>query len=269
MQVFGFVGPSGTGKSHRAHKVAKKYQIDYIIDDGLLIKNNKIVVGKSAKTEATKIASVKAAIFLDPVRCEIMKKTIIGMNPDRILILGTSDEMVDKIASNLGMPQICHKLYIQEFATEEEMALAKKTRTEQGKHVIPVPTLEIKEQFSGYFIDPLKIFRKNKEMDMPDRSIIRPTFSYLGNYTISDTVIRDMTEHIGLEINGIHKVMRTRIEKYIDGMMIDMDIVIDYGKKIPEVVLELQNKIKEGINKVTGINIFSITVNVKGINLPK
>lgn len=44
MQVFAFVGPSGTGKSHRAHKVAKKYQIEYIIDDGILIKNNKIVV---------------------------------------------------------------------------------------------------------------------------------------------------------------------------------------------------------------------------------
>ena len=65
MQVYAFVGKTGTGKSYRAQKVASKYGIKYIIDDAILIKENKVVAGKSAKTEASKIASVKAAIFLN------------------------------------------------------------------------------------------------------------------------------------------------------------------------------------------------------------
>ena len=51
MDVIALVGPSGTGKSHRALKVAKDHQADAIIDDGILIQNGKIIAGASAKTE--------------------------------------------------------------------------------------------------------------------------------------------------------------------------------------------------------------------------
>ena len=39
-KVYAFVGPSGTGKSYRAQMVANENGISYIIDDGLLIKEN-------------------------------------------------------------------------------------------------------------------------------------------------------------------------------------------------------------------------------------
>ena len=37
IDVYAFVGPSGTGKSYRAQMVASENNINYIIDDGLLI----------------------------------------------------------------------------------------------------------------------------------------------------------------------------------------------------------------------------------------
>ena len=37
IRVMAFVGPSGTGKSYRAQMVAGENNINYIIDDGLLI----------------------------------------------------------------------------------------------------------------------------------------------------------------------------------------------------------------------------------------
>ena len=51
MDVIALVGPSGTGKSHRALLVANQYKADIIIDDGLLIKDGKIIAGSSAKKE--------------------------------------------------------------------------------------------------------------------------------------------------------------------------------------------------------------------------
>ena len=39
IKVYAFVGPSGTGKSYRAQLVASENEINYIIDDGLLIVN--------------------------------------------------------------------------------------------------------------------------------------------------------------------------------------------------------------------------------------
>ena len=63
MKIYAFVGPSGTGKSYRAQYVANERGINYIIDDGLLIKGNAIIAGSSAKKAATKIETVKLALF--------------------------------------------------------------------------------------------------------------------------------------------------------------------------------------------------------------
>lgn len=41
MDVIALVGPSGTGKSHRALMVARQNKADAIIDDGILIKTIK------------------------------------------------------------------------------------------------------------------------------------------------------------------------------------------------------------------------------------
>ena len=63
IKVFAFVGPSGTGKSYRAQMVAAERDIKYIIDDGLLINDTKVVAGTSAKKAPTKIETVKKALF--------------------------------------------------------------------------------------------------------------------------------------------------------------------------------------------------------------
>ena len=76
MQVYAFVGKTGTGKSYNALKVAKSLDIKYIIDDAILINETKVIAGRSAKTEASKIASVKAAIFLYEDRRNEMIKAI-------------------------------------------------------------------------------------------------------------------------------------------------------------------------------------------------
>ena len=43
LTVMALVGESGTGKSFKSKLLAQKYNIDAIIDDGLLIQNDKIL----------------------------------------------------------------------------------------------------------------------------------------------------------------------------------------------------------------------------------
>ena len=101
MRVVGFIGPSGTGKSYRAIWVARERGLEYIIDDGLLINGNKIVAGKSAKRESTKVGSVKAALFINEAHCQDVRKAILRINPGGIMILGTSEGMFVKIKNLL------------------------------------------------------------------------------------------------------------------------------------------------------------------------
>ena len=273
MQVYAFVGKTGTGKSYNALKVAKSYDIKYIIDDAILINETKVVAGKSAKTEASKIASVKAAIFFYEDRRKEMIAAIKKEKIDKILLLGTSDEMVAKIAENLKLGPIQKTIYIEEIATPEKIEEARKSRNEEGKHVVPVPTFEIKKQFSGYFIDPLRMFdiyrRESSNMyeaESSEKTIIRPTYSYLGKFRISDNVIKEIITHVVGEIEGVDKVEKVFTEKYIDGMRIEMDLKIVFGKSIPEVSKNVQKATAQAIENMTGINLFGIDINIVGIS---
>jgi len=272
VKVYAFVGPSGTGKSYRAQMVANENHISYIIDDGLLINENNVVAGSSAKKAPTKVETVKKAIFLDENDRKEMKQAIKKYKPESILILGTSDDMVGKIAENLGLSSPEKTVYINQVATETEMQTAKRIRTTEGKHVIPVPTFEIKKDFSGYILDPLQIFKVNRKTHEPyisEKSIIRPTFSYLGKFTISDTVFRQIAEHISKKVEGIHRLSKTRAENTISGTNIYMEVYVIYGYNIVNVLREYKQRVKKEIERLTAMNVQEVSVMAKGIYMPE
>lgn len=270
IKVYAFVGPSGTGKSYRAQLVANENNIHYIIDDGLLINENNVVAGNSAKKAPTKIETVKKAIFIDKKDKEEMRKALKTIKPDSVLILGTSDGMIEKIADNLGLPKPEKTIYINQVATETEMETARRIRTTEGKHVIPVPTFEIKRDFAGYILDPLQIFkyRKNDEPYISEKSIIRPTFSYLGKFTISDTVFRQITEYVAKKTEGIHRVSRVRVENTVGATNIYVEVYVIFGYNIVDVLRNFKQRVKKEIERLTTMNVQEVSVVAKGIHMP-
>lgn len=268
IKTYAFVGPSGTGKSYRAQMVASEYGIRYIIDDGLLIKDNEVIAGISAKKAPTKIETVKGALFFNQEKAEEIKKAFRKYKPESILILGTSDNMIKKIIENLSLPDLTKTIYIQEVATEQEMEDAKRMRQVEGKHVIPVPTFEIKKDFSGYILDPLQIFKskgKNQKPYISEKSIIRPTFSYLGNYTISDGVLKDIITHLSNKAEGINKIYKIRIEKNPVGVTIYMEVELIYGFNIITSMQEFKKRCIKEIEKLTAMNVDKVEIIAKGI----
>ena len=268
VKVYAFVGPSGTGKSYRAQMVAGEKDVHFIIDDGLLINDNKVVAGESAKKASTKIETVKKALFLHENEKKVMQKAFKKFKVKKILILGTSDGMVEKIAENLGLPKISDTTYITDVATEEEMETARRIRVTEGKHVIPVPTFEIKKDFSGYLLDPLQIFKSKGKGEKPyisEKSIIRPTFSYMGNFTISDSVFRQIAEYQAEKMPEIYKVIRTRVQNYGEGPLIDMEVSVVYGYNIAESLKTFKSKITKEIENLTAMNIVKLEVIAKNM----
>ena len=270
IKVYAFVGPSGTGKSYRAQMVAGEYDIHYIIDDGLFIKDNEVIAGNSAKKAPTKIETVKHALFLTEEEKKEIRKAIKKYKPEGILILGTSDNMVKKIAENLGLPEVEKIIRIEEIATPEEMEDAKRIRRTEGKHVIPVPTFEIKKDFSGYILDPLQIFKskgKGNEPYISEKSIIRPTFSYLGNFTISDTVFRQIIEYLASKTDFIYKIVKTRVDNMPEGPSIYMEVIVLFGFDLVTGLSSFKQKAKKEIEKLTTMNVQKINIVAKGIKI--
>ena len=270
IKTYAFVGPSGTGKSYRAQMVAAERDIKYIIDDGLLINDTKVVAGTSAKKAPTKIETVKKALFNNEKDAQEIKKAFIKFRPESILILGTSDNMVEKIRTNLGLPEFTETIYINDVATEEEIEDAKRMRRVEGKHVIPVPTFEIKKDFSGYILDPLQIFKskgKNNKPYIAEKSIIRPTFSYMGNYQISDSVFKDIIELQSSKAEFINKINRIRINTLAEGVDIYMEVVINYGYNMVECLSDFKKKCIKELENLTAMNIEAMEIVVKGIEV--
>ena len=272
IKVYAFVGPSGTGKSYRAQMVAGEKDTHFIIDDGLLIKDNEVIAGESAKKASTKVATVKHALFYEEEEKQEIIKAIKKYKPKSILILGTSDGMVQKIAANLGLPEISETTYITDVATSEEMETARRIRVTEGKHVIPVPTFEIKKDFSGYLLDPLQIFKSKGKGQKPyisEKSIIRPTFSYMGNFTISDLVFRQILEYLAIQTPAIYKILKTRVENYGEGAKLYVEVTILYGYSVTEGLKSFREKAKKEIENLTAMNVVDLEIVAKNIYVPQ
>ncbi len=272
MQLIAFVGPSGTGKSHRALWVARENGLDYIIDDGLLIHENAIVSGKSAKKAPSKLSSVKVALFLEEEHRNEVKEAIKKNAPKGLLILGTSDGMVDKIAQALELGEFQRRIRIEDVASPYEIEQARNTRIKQGKHVIPVPAMQLKKQFSGYFLDPLQLFRrkgKGEFQNIGEKSVVRPTFSYFGKYTISDYAIYQVVNHIVTSMPQVEKVTRFRTNNGPDGLYIDMDVIMVFGYNLLEAVKTAQETILRELDRFAGFNVNNLTINIKNLVLKK
>ena len=239
---------------------------------GLLIKDNEVIAGESAKKASTKVATVKHALFYEDDEKEAIIKALKKYKPESILILGTSDGMVKKIAENLGLPEISETTYINDVATEQEMETARRIRVTEGKHVIPVPTFQIKKDFSGYLLDPLQIFKSKGKGQKPyisEKSIIRPTFSYMGNFTISDLVFRQILEYLAVNTKAIHKILKARVDNYGDGVRLYIEVTIVYGYNVVEGLKNFKEKAKKEIEKLTAMNVVEIEVVAKNIYVPE
>ena len=268
IKVYAFVGPSGTGKSYRAQMVAAENDIHYIIDDGLLIKDNEVIAGNSAKKASTKIETVKKALFIEEEQSKEIQKALKKNKAESILLLGTSDGMVEKIAENLKLPKITKTIYINDVATEEEMETARRIRVTEGKHVIPVPTFEIKKDFSGFLLDPLQIFKSRgngKKPYISEKSIIRPTFSYMGNFTISDIVFKQLVEYLANKQEEVTRVLKTRVTNSDEGAVIYMEVEVIYGCNVMQTLKDFKQKAIREIENWTAMNVAKMDVIAKSI----
>jgi adenylate kinase family enzyme len=262
--VFALVGESGTGKSFRAKLLAQKYGIDIIIDDGLLIQDDKIIAGRSAKKEKTFLAAVKIALFDDKSHRDDIAKALQKMkNIKKILILGTSEKMVNKIALRLQLPAPSKIIHIAEIATQEEIDKAIRTRRIEGKHVIPVPAIEIKRNYPQIFYNTVKVFLKRKNKNSSkifEKSVVRPKFSKKGRISISEAALSQMVMHCVNEFDKQIRVKKLTIKTDTQGYRFIITIDVPFGTQLTGKIHSMQQYIIDNIEKFTGILIEEVSI---------
>lgn len=47
---------------------------------------------------------------------------------------------------------------------------------------------------------------------------------------------------------------------------IDVNIIVEYGTRIPDVAFEIQNRVKKAVETMTGLKVIEVNVHVQGVN---
>lgn len=289
--VIAFEGPSGTGKSTRASQVAFLSKCNYIIDDGLLIKENRIVAGSSAKRAQTKIESVRQAIFFDNIRANVMRRALAAHLPQRLLILGTSESMINKICKALWLKPPAEWIRISDVATSAEMKQARYSRLHTGQHAIPVPMMELKHEFSGSIFEPWERLRRhfiNREADKDSgevsnysepaayaftanssipfsvqQSIVRPSFSVLGHYSITDQALNNIVAFALRELEAVARLCDCKVKQETSGLVFEVNVALYYGYNAQTALSSIQQTIMKTVAELTAMNVLQVSVAAK------
>ena len=101
---------------------------------------------------------------------------------------------------------------------------------------------------------------------------------------IADDVIATIAGKSALEVKGVYSMAGgfaggisevfgkksytkgIKVDNTEKGLKIDVNIIVEYGARIPDVAYEIQNKVKNAIENMTGLKIEEVTVHIQGVN---
>ncbi len=177
--------------------------------------------------------------------------------------------MIRQIARRLGLPFPIKIIQIEDITTTDDRIKARRLRAESGTHVIPAPTFQVKRQFSGYFLDPMKRLRGGSGSGRTvttEKTVVRPTYSYRGEYIISDKVITDIVHHVAALTGGVAGVLWVTASKDSEsGLFIRIILQLVYGARIKKTALAIQRGVFETVEHMTNFNVRTVDVEVRGL----
>jgi uncharacterized alkaline shock family protein YloU len=108
-----------------------------------------------------------------------------------------------------------------------------------------------------------------------------------GSITITEEVIAVCVREAVSRTQGVHelfggfqdtlsqnilgkelKFKGIKISDEEDGVVIDIQIIVDYGVKIPEIAWDLQRRVKNELEEMTDAAVKAVNVVVQGVHLP-
>ena len=116
---------------------------------------------------------------------------------------------------------------------------------------------------------------------------VNPEIQENGNVNISDEVISVIASLAASEVKGVFGMAggiqggiaellgKKNLSKGVklianeNDVTVDLSIIVEYGVKIPDVAWELQKKVKNEVEAMTGLNVVGVNISVDGVNVPK
>lgn len=107
----------------------------------------------------------------------------------------------------------------------------------------------------------------------------------INGINISEEVVATIASIAAAEVNGVasmnggfvgglsemlgKKTKGVKVQVGEKDTVIDINITVEYGARIPDIAWEVQNKVKTQVETMTGLNVVAVNIHVQGVSMPK
>lgn len=117
------------------------------------------------------------------------------------------------------------------------------------------------------FIEEISIGADNNQIKIADDVV-----AVIAGIAVSE--VSGVAEMAGGFAGGITEVLSgkknlakgIKVEASDKTTKIDVNIIVEYGIRIPDVAFEIQNRVKKAVEQMTGLNVTEVNVHVQGVN---
>ena len=126
---------------------------------------------------------------------------------------------------------------------------------------------------------------ENKDLEKVEENVGEVALESNANIKISDDVIaviagvaasevQGVAEMSGGFAGGISEVLSgkknlskgIKVESGEKETKIDVNIIVEYGIRIPDVAFEIQNRVKKAVESMTGLKVLEVNVHIQGVS---
>ena len=178
--------------------------------------------------------------------------------------------MVHRIAHRLSLPAPKKIIRIEDVASTEEIERAIHSRNTEGKHVIPVPAVEINRDYPHIFYDSVRVFLKRrfglKKNKVFEKTVVRPEFSKVGRITISESALTQMVLHCAAEFDQSILIRKVSVREDAQGYRLGVFVHIPLGANLSGKVLQFQEYLADALQRFTGVVIHEVNIQIDNLS---
>ena len=141
------------------------------------------------------------------------------------------------------------------------------SRRKEGKHVIPVPTIEIHRNYPQFVYDSVRVFLKRSFSFLPskekvfEKTVVQPEFGK-GKITISETAVTQMVLHCVDEFDDTIAVHKVSVNQQTAGYYLSINIHVPFGVQLSGTIHALRDYIIESLEHYGGVSIRKVDIKV-------
>lgn len=99
-----------------------------------------------------------------------------------------------------------------------------------------------------------------------EKSVVRPTYSYLGDYKISEKVMADIAECVKRQCRGVSEIGKVAVFPSQEGVDIYISLNLKYGTNLHKEASEYQKLAAQKIEEMTAFNVNRLELDVRDVD---